>query len=144
MSIPVKLVWVLGPAVERAGPVKKTPHLHNRPLKKPRATIVDTMTATQQKAYRVRPVDRFGNPAPVQNPQWLTDNTDILSLEPEGDGLSCVVKAVGMPGTANVLFSADGDTGTGEFLINGTAELQVVPAAAVTVTLESDAPVEQS
>lgn len=93
------------------------------------------MTTIDQFNVTVAPKDAKGNPAPIENPQWLTDNTDVLSLTPSSDGLSCLVKSVGIPGTANVQFSSDAKIGEGEVILMGTLAVTVGPAQAVTVEL---------
>lgn len=104
-----------------------------------------TMTTTQQLPVSVKLVDRKGQPAKADGvPEWLTDNSDILALEPSADGLSCVVKAVGIVGTANVTVNADGKSGPDVFAIVGTLEVEVTQADAVSVELTAGAAEEQA
>ena len=44
---------------------------------------------------------------PVSPPVWSTDNTDLLTLTPAGDGMSCNIKPTGMAGVACVQVKAD-------------------------------------
>lgn len=129
-----RIVPILGPVSRTAGPVAKTPQYYRFPLfgEKIMAT---TMTTIDQFTVTVQPVDAKGNPAPVENPEWLTNNTDVLSLVPSVDGMSCIVKAVGIPGAGTVQFSADADMGAGVTLIAGTLDVEVGPAQAVSVVL---------
>lgn len=104
-----------------------------------------TMTTTQQTPVSVKLVDRLGKPAqPDGVPEWLTDNSDVLILEPAADGLSCVVKAAGIVGSANVTVNADGRSGPDVFPIVGTLNFEVTQADAVSVQLEAGAAEEQA
>lgn len=144
----VRVIWVLGPAQEQQAPVAKTPQYLARGCHSHLETdLMDTMTTTQFKNYRVKPVDRLGHPTAVENPQWLTDNSDVLALEPAADGLSCKVSAVGIPtgGTpVKVMWSADGKQGDEVLLLTATAEIEVTPADAVSVEMTSDPAEEQT
>ena len=101
------------------------------------------MTSTQQVTYTFEPVDRRGNPAPVQGPPvWTNSNDQVATLTPAADGLSAVVKAL-VPGVTVISASADADLGEGVVTIAGTADVDVTPAAAVTVKLTAGEATEQ-
>jgi hypothetical protein len=94
------------------------------------------MNTTQEFVVTIKPVDRKGNPAPVDGtPTWLTDNADVVALEPSNDGLSCKVTAVGIPGTASIQVTADADLGSGVVPIVGITDVEVTPAPATTIVL---------
>lgn len=102
------------------------------------------MTITQFTTVRVkRFLDARGNPAIVDGvPEWNTDNSDILALEPADDGMSCKVTAVGMVGAAMVQMTADADLGAGFKPLVGTIEFDITPGQATTVELEVDTPAD--
>ncbi len=102
-----------------------------------------SLGSSEQMRVSVEFVDRRGNPAEVQDPEWMTDNSELLALEPSEDGKSCLVKAVGPLGLANVTLRADADTGEGVVPILATGEVEVTPGKARTARLRFDPPEEQ-
>lgn len=101
------------------------------------------MTDSQQTTCTFVATDRKGNPAPVETPEWMVDNPNLLALAPSPDGLSCVVSAVGPLGTARLTFRADADMGSGVSQISGTLDIEVVAGQATTVIINAAPPVEQ-
>lgn len=103
-----------------------------------------TLTATQQTTCVVNPRDSKGNPAPLDGvPQWASSDPAVVSVVPSADGLSCVVKAVGL-GNAQVTVTADADLDAGETReLQGTENFEVKPAEAVTLGIASGPVVEQ-
>lgn len=94
------------------------------------------MTTIDQFEVTIAPKNAKGQPAPVDGvPTWLTDNTDAVALEPSADGMSCLVKAVGIAGGAMVQVEADADMGSGVTLIRGTLQVNVTPAPATNIVL---------
>ncbi len=143
----VRLVPVLGPITERQGPTVPTPahkgHYHRGEL-----LMAFSMTDSQQVDVTIKPVDKKGQPAPLDGvPEWSTDNTDVLSLKPSADGLTCTVIAVGpltAPDTpARVTVKADADMGSGTTPIIGTLDITITGGAATTITLTPGTPSEQ-
>lgn len=116
------------------GPVAKTP-LFFCPRLSGEMFMAVSMETIQQFTVTVAPKDAKGNPAPIENGSWLTDNTDVLALTPSADGLSCLVQSVGIPGSANVQFTADAKIGEGEVFLSGVLAVTVTPAQAVTIEL---------
>lgn len=102
------------------------------------------LTANQLVNVTVEFKDKKGNAATVDGiPEWLTDNSELLSLTPSPDGLSCVVAAVGPLGTATVTLRADADMGSGVVEVLGTLEVDVGPGSATVVTLTPGTPTDQ-
>lgn len=99
------------------------------------------MTTIQRFLLSAQFVDKKNNPAEVENIKWLTSNSDVLALEPSEDGKSCMVSAVGIPGTPEVQVSADADTSEGVELLVGRFAVEVVAAKATSITL-TPGPVE--
>lgn len=104
--------------------------------------MAETMTSTQQLTYTIAPTDRKGRPAPVENVEWASSNTEVATVTAAADGLSAVVAAV-VPGSVTISVTADADMGEGVTSLAGTAELTVTPAAAVSIALVASAPEEQ-
>lgn len=102
------------------------------------------MTVTQQVDVTIAITDKKGNPAAVDGvPEWATDNSDVVSLTPSPDGMTCTVVAVGMIGTANVQVSADADLGSGTTPVIGTLEVGVTAGTASVISLTPGTPTEQ-
>lgn len=130
-------------AAREAGPITPTPRVRRRLLPS-EYFVATTITVSQQVPVSVSFVDKKGNPAKVDGvPQWATDNSDVLLLEPAADGLSCNVKAVGMIGTGMVQVTADADLGAGFTPIIGTLQVDVTGGTAATVVLTPGSPTEQ-
>lgn len=103
------------------------------------AVAINTL---QQFLVTIQPVDKKNNPAKVENIEWLTSNSDAIALEPAGDGLSCKVKAVGMPANVTVQVSADADLGDGVQQLVGTLAVEVTAAPAINIVL-TPGPIEE-
>lgn len=124
--------------------VPPTPNHRYRGKAKGKLLAMASQTTTQQTPVSVKLVDRLGKPVtPDTPPEWLTDNSDILLLEPSTDGLSCMVKSVGIVGNAKVTVNADGKSGPDVVSIVGTLDFEVTQADAVTVQLTAGAAEEQ-
>lgn len=102
------------------------------------------MTSNQWTTVTVQPKDAKGNPAVVQSPEWMTDNTDVLALEPAADGLSVKVTTLGPLGAALLTFKCDADLGEGVKPLIGTLAVEIVAGEAVTVELTAATPQEQT
>ena len=138
----VRVVPRLGPVVEQSGDVQKTPQFQSR--KRGETIMGFALTANQLVNVTVEFKDKKGNAATVDGiPEWLTDNSELLSLTPSPDGLSCVVAAVGPLGTATVTLRADADMGSGVVEVLGTLEVDVGPGSATVVTLTPGTPTDQ-
>lgn len=138
-----RILWVLGPFGISPGGVAKTPHRRRWPLTGD-IDMALTMNTIQQCVLTIKPVDAKGHPAPVDGiPVWLSDNTDVLSLTPADDGLTCVAAAVGIPGTAKVQVSCDADLGAGVTLLVGTLDVSVTAAPATTIVIDPGPPTDQ-
>lgn len=95
-----------------------------------------TMTANQKFTITILPVDAKGNKAKIDGvPTWLTDDSNVLTLTPAADGLSCDVIAVGIAGTATVQVEADADLGPGITLIRGTLDVECTALPATNIVL---------
>lgn len=73
-------------------------------------------------------------------PQWVTDDSDRLSLTPSEDGMKCRVASVGMAGSATVQMTADGEFGPGVSTIVGTESFSIVARPATAVKLKVSEP----
>lgn len=139
---------------EQTGPVAKTPQFLGPKPKGRYQVMIVLITSSQYVLLTPKFVDKKGNPAPVQNQTWGTDNTDVVALTvgtvaedgtftADEAGISCRVDALGPLGAANVTLKADADLGEGETPIFGTATVQVGPGSATSVELVASAPAEQ-
>jgi hypothetical protein len=103
-----------------------------------------TMTDSQQVGLTIQPVDKKGNPAPVDGvPAWASSNTEVVTVTPAADGMSAVASAVGPLGTATVSVKADADLGSGVTEIAGTLDITITAGAAATVTITAGTPTDQ-
>ena len=102
------------------------------------------LTATQQCDAMMKLTDARGNPAPVQDPTWLSSDTAIVTVTQDAaDPLKALVKAVGPTGAALVTFTADADLGAGVVPILGSGDVVVVAGQAVVAEMVTSVPVEQ-
>jgi hypothetical protein len=102
------------------------------------------LTTVQKVVLRVRPVDAKGNPAPVDGPpEWTVSNPALASLLVDPDGLGAVLLATGPVGTCQVNVSADADLGEGFTQISGVLDVEIAPAQAVALAIETG-PVENA
>jgi hypothetical protein len=143
-----RLIPRLGHIVEQSGPPPKPrPDFNLWPhhFKKRNLLMALTMTSSQETTCTIKAVDKKGNPARIDGvPEWLTDNSEVLVIEPSGDGLTCKVSAVGMVGVANVQVTADADTGAGVRPVIGTLEVSITAGPAERIDVEAAEPSEQS
>lgn len=138
----VRIVPHMGQAVEQTQPVLKTPQYKGSI--KGEVIMAFDLADSQQVVVSVAFVDKKGNPANVDGaPEWSTDNTDVLALTPEPNGMSCLVQAVGPLGAATVTLKADADLGAGTVPVIGTLDINVTGGAATVVTLTPGVPEEQ-
>ncbi len=138
---PTRMVPIFGALSNAPDVVLKTPMFHLFPLIGGDLMAAITFTTIQQLPVSIQPVNDKGKPAPVDGaPVWLTDNTDVVALTPSADGLSCVIVAVGIPGTATVQVTADADLGTGVTNLIGTIEVEVVAAPATSIVVTPGTP----
>lgn len=139
----LRAVFVLGPDRETAGPVAKTPQYQSS--RKGDVTMAFELPYYGQKRLSVRLLDKRGNPAtPDGTPEWTCDNTDVLALVPEADGMACLVKAVGpvTNTTTNITFSCDADRGAGVKPVLATAECTRVTGGDVETATIDEGPTE--
>lgn len=95
-----------------------------------------TMETEQEYTLSVTFLNDKQKPAPVDGvPVWATDNSDILTLTPAPDGMSCLVQSTTISGTAKVQLTADADLGAGVASIIGTDDVTVTQRPATTVVL---------
>lgn len=136
-----------GSVVFRVGPVSEqgtvpTPSVRRRPLPcDEESSMSVVLKDTQMTTFAIASAkDKKGNDVPLASLgafTWAADDAGaLLALTPSADTLSCGVAAVGPLGTAKLSCSnADGTVG-------GSADLEVVSSAAVTVTLTNTPPVD--
>ena len=99
------------------------------------------LTVDQKVVLTIRPVDRGGNPAPLDGvPVWSTTDTDLLTLTPAADGLSCAVITTGKLGAGQVNVVGDARIGDEVKNISGALDVNVQAGEAVNLTIEAGAP----
>jgi hypothetical protein len=107
--------------------------------------VIQTIETEQFTTLSVVFLDDKKKPAKVDGvPAWATDNSDLLTIEPAADGMSCKVTTGIMPSTPSlnpkVKVSADADLGTGVALIEGVTEFVIQSRPATTVELSATPP----
>ena len=100
------------------------------------------LTVDQKVTLTIRPVDRGGNPAPMDGvPTWSTTDPELLTLTPSEDGLSCDVVTSGKLGAGQVNVTGDARLGEEVKAIGGALDVQVSAGEAVSLTVEAGVPV---
>lgn len=136
-------VFVVSRVVEQTAPPAKTRKYHRFPLPG-EVDFAMQITATQQFDVSFAVTDKRGNPALVDGvPEWLTDNSDLVTITPSGDGKTCTVAANGVLGTGRVQVNLDADLGAGVVPLIGTLDVEVTPGTATVVTLTPGPVTEQ-
>lgn len=103
-----------------------------------------TMTNSQQATATIKPVDKKGQPAPVDGvPVWASSDETIITVTPSTDGMSAVVAAVGPLGAAKVSVTADADLGPGTSAIFGSLDVTITQGQAVGFTITLGPATEQ-
>lgn len=78
------------------------------------------------------PVDRKGNPAPIDGPPaWSSSDESVATVVASGDGMFADIIATGVPGVAVVTVSGDADLGEGTTTIETPINVSVVSEQAV-------------
>ena len=127
---------------ESAEQVAPTPQYRGR--LKGKVLLMFEMSDSQQTTLSVTFKDKKGQAAKVDGvPEWLVDNSELLSLTPAADGMSCVVAAVGPLGTANVTMKADADLGAGVTELVGTFEVTITGGNATEAVIMASQATEQ-
>jgi hypothetical protein len=85
--------------------------------------------------------DKAGNAAVVDGaPVWSTDRSDLVTITPSEDGLSCDIVPVGPLGTAQIVVTADADLGDGVRELVTLGSIDCVAAEAVVGTINFPEP----
>lgn len=101
------------------------------------------MTDTQQAALSIKPVDKKGAPAQVQNARFSSSDESVVTIEQDASDPNKATMKAGLPGVAQVNVSADADMGDGDTEITGTLDVTVVAGAAASITVNAGAAEEQ-
>lgn len=101
------------------------------------------LTNTQQVDLTIAPTDRKGRPAPVENVEWATSNSEVATVTASADGLKATVVAVGPLGDATISVTADGHMGEGTTSLAGTLDITVTAADATVMAVTAGTPIEQ-
>lgn len=121
--------------------VAKSPR---RPFIKGNLIMAFEMNNEQQVTVAIQPQTHKGKPAKLDGvPEWLSDNSDVVTLVPSADGLSCLIKANGIPGSANVQVTGDADLGAGVSPIVGTIAVTITQAPATKIVISPGTPEDQ-
>lgn len=103
------------------------------------------LTATQKVALSLSATDARGNPASVENVEWVSNDETILRVEEDPDDeLKAVAFAVGPVGTAQLQVTADADLDEGETReITGTETFEIVAGEAAIIVVSAGEVTEQ-
>lgn len=89
----------------------------------------------------VKPTDKAGNPAEVQNPQFSTDGGDgVITVEVDAEDANKVKVSYAGLGVATLKYSADADLGEGVTTIEATANFECVAGQAVGLSIDFGEP----
>ena len=103
------------------------------------------LTATQKVALSLSATDAKGNPAPVENVEWVSSDESILTVtEDPGNELVAVAVAVGPVGTAQLQVTADSRIGPDERVITGAETFEIVAGEAQIISVAAGTPEEQT
>lgn len=98
--------------------------------------LMFTMTDSQKATLKIQPVDKRGNPTTETGTViWASSDTNIITVAPAADGLSCDILAAGPLGQAQVTVN-DG-TGT------GILDVSIVAGAEASIAISAAVPIEQ-
>jgi hypothetical protein len=146
----LRIVFHLGRPTKQTGEVAKTPQFQNSDpsLENVMPQVEFDLADDDDIVLTIDPAqikDRKGNPATLDGaPVWSTDNSDIVTLQPADDGLSCKVSAVGAFGDATIFVHGDGRQGPDVKDVVGSAIAHVkLPGDAVDITLVPGTPTKQ-
>jgi len=107
-------------------------------------TMALTLSVVQKCRVTAQPVDKKGNPAPVDGPsQWSAFPEGIVSLSPSADGLSCDVTGMDV-GNTQITITADADLSAAVKPINGTLDVTVIEAQAVGFQISTGPVIDQA
>lgn len=130
----VRVVPRLGPHESGPPVVAKAPEFYGRP--RGDLLMSQELKVTQQVKVSVQFQDRLGNPAKVDGvPKWFTDNSELVAIAPDADGMGVLVRPVGPLGICTVSVRADADLGEGVREIAGYVEFELVGGDAEAVKL---------
>ena len=101
------------------------------------------LTDSQQVSLAIQPVDKAGNPAPVEGVAWTSSDVTVLVVTAADDGLSAVAASTGKIGTAQVNVTADALIGEGIAEITGVLDVEVKAGQAVALNISAGAPGEK-
>lgn len=104
-----------------------------------------TMTATQKATGELKPIDKKGNPAPVDEGSVNVSSSDeeifVVERDPEDEKKFTIVAKSN--GVAQLNYSADADMGDGVVPIEGFTAVEILPAQAIGFGIAFSEPVEQ-
>ncbi len=100
------------------------------------------LTTSQKVSVSVSGLDSKGFPAPLENVTFTSSDATIATVTSDGSS-SAVVTSVA-PGSVQIQVSADAKIGEGETILPGTLDVVVIPGEAVTLTIATGTPEEQS
>ncbi len=98
------------------------------------------LTVDQKVKLTIAPVDKYGNPAPVEGIVWISSDPTIMTVEVSPDGLSAAAVTAGKIGTAQVSVVADAKIGEEVKEITGVIDFDVKGGEAVTLSVMAGAP----
>lgn len=101
------------------------------------------LTDTQQVAVQVAGVDQKGFPAAVETVTFTSSDTTVAAVVSDAADPSKATVTAGVPGTAQIVVTADSKIGEGEHVLTGTLDVTVVPGEASVISVTPGTPEEQ-
>lgn len=123
--------------LDSIGPVVPTPQYQKWPVYGEVILLME-MPYYQQVHVKVAFKDRKGKDANVDGPpQWATDNSDVLALTPDADGMGCLCAGI-IAGPAKVQATADALIGDGTEPVIAVMDLNCTTGKATVGTISVD------
>jgi hypothetical protein len=102
------------------------------------------ITATQKFTASIDPRDAKGNPTVLDGaPTWASSAPEVITVTPAEDGMSAEIVAAGPVGTGQISVTADARLGEEVVPVAAVLDVEVKPGEAVTLVVNTTAPVEQ-
>lgn len=103
------------------------------------------LSDSQECVLTLDPRDAAGQVAPLDGAaEWLSNNSEIVTVTASADGLSATATTTGALGMATISVSADAKIGDGVSAISGSIDIEVGPGQATVINITAGEPTEKA